>query len=194
MPGVRESVAPATYLLEWENETAVSASAPPGRCLTLLVTLPRSTPGYATSRIAYVREPHRLEYFAEHQWADTPARMLEPIVVQALLAAGYFRNVIAGRTPVEPDLRLDSEVLALRQIFENRGSRIEFRFRVEVFDLTQPEVLGERVFAITEPSEAPSPSAGVAAANRAVARLMNALGSYLAEVTRRRRAACPGTP
>ena len=50
----------------------------------LLVSPPQAEPGFETQRMAYVRRPYQLEYYAVNQWADTPARMLAPLMVHAL--------------------------------------------------------------------------------------------------------------
>ena len=45
---------------------------------------PHAAAGYDSQHIIYVRQPHKLEYFAHNEWVDPPARMLAPLIVAAL--------------------------------------------------------------------------------------------------------------
>jgi len=78
--------APKVYLLQWEQ---TGRNAPTVRfnpaCPTLLLSPPRAAPGYAGAGMAYMEEAHRIDYFAHHRWADSPARMLEPPLISALV-------------------------------------------------------------------------------------------------------------
>ena len=61
---------------------------------TLIVNPPRAASGFDSQRINYVRQPHLLEYYAQSEWVDTPARMLAPLIVSAIENTGAFRAVI----------------------------------------------------------------------------------------------------
>jgi cholesterol transport system auxiliary component len=162
-----------TYLLEWPGRPPASATAPAHPCLILLVSSPRSAPGFATSRMVYVQEAYRIDYFANHQWADTPAGMLAPILSRAV--GGLFRTVVMAPALVEPHLRLESQVLRLQQIFRNDASSVLLELRIDLFDLVNRRSLGSRVFSVSEPAPSRDPYGGVVAANRALARVLNEL-------------------
>ena len=78
---------PAFYSLE-APRSAGAAPRRPGRRVdtapTLIVNPPHAAAGFDSPRIIYVREPHKLEYFAHSEWVDTPARMLAPLLVAAI--------------------------------------------------------------------------------------------------------------
>src|SRR5512136_1006658 len=77
----------STYVLEAKP----AAGAPrPKRDLVLEVSVPRARPGFDTPLMAYTQQASALEYFAKNRWADTPARMLAPLLVQALDHSGGF--------------------------------------------------------------------------------------------------------
>ena len=57
--------------------------------LTLEVGRTRAWPGFDTSAMAYTRRANELEYFAKNRWADAPARMIAPLVAQAM-APGWL--------------------------------------------------------------------------------------------------------
>ena len=88
------SEAPKVYLLQWEHPPG---DEPTGQlnpaCPTVLLSSPRAAPGYAGAGMAYMEEAHRIDYFAHHRWADSPARMLEPLLIHALETSGAFQAV-----------------------------------------------------------------------------------------------------
>ena len=166
------------YLLEHTTEDKLTAQLNPA-CPTLLLSAPRSAPGYAGSRMAYIEEPHRIDYFAKHRWADSPARMLEPNLMKALEASGLFQAVVRAPTTARFDLRLDTEVLRLVQVFEPNESRVEVAMRISLLDTHQHRVLVSDVLEVTEPAAERTPYGGVMAANRAVDRLLEELQRVL---------------
>ena len=63
------------------------------RDLVLVVSTPRAAPGFDSTAMAYVQRPHALDHYATHRWADTPARMLGPLLMRTLEDTGSFRAV-----------------------------------------------------------------------------------------------------
>ena len=170
------SEAPKVYLLQWEHPVG---DEPTGQlnpaCPTLLLISPRAAPGYAGAGMAYMEEAHRIDYFAHHRWADSPARMLEPLLIHALETSGAFQAVVQAPTTARFELRLDTELLRLVQVFEPTESRIELEIRISLLDTEQQRVLVSDVLAVTEPATERTPYGGVIAANKAVVRLLEEL-------------------
>jgi cholesterol transport system auxiliary component len=171
---------PNVYLLQWENaagnDSAVQLNP---ACPTLLVSSPRAVPGYSDSGMAYIEEAHRIDYFAHHRWADSPARMLAPLLMRALETSGLFQAVVQVPTTALFDLRLDTEVLRLVQVFEPTESRVEMAVRMSLLDTQTQRVLVSDVLEVTEPATERTPYGGVIAANRAVARILDELQQVL---------------
>jgi cholesterol transport system auxiliary component len=174
------SEAPKVYLLQWEPPTRDEPTDQLNpACPTLLLSAPRAAPGYAGAGMAYMEEAHRIDYFAHHRWADSPARMLEPLLISALESSGLFRAVVQAPTTARFELRLDTELLRLVQVFEPTESRIEFEMRISLLDTEQQRVLVSDVLAVTEPATERTPYGGVIAANKAVVRLLEELQQVL---------------
>ncbi|MGB5671704.1 MAG: ABC-type transport auxiliary lipoprotein family protein, partial [Sedimenticolaceae bacterium] len=137
--------------------------------------------GFDTSDMAYMRKPHEIEYFAQHRWVDAPARMLDPLLVQAAEQSGLFRSVVGSGSGVKADLRLDSRLIHLQQVCRLNPSQLQLALRVTLVKVSSARAIASRTLSVSEPIEARSPYAGVEAANRAVARLLSDLQGFLAE-------------
>ena len=168
--------APKVYLLQWEHPTHDEPTVQLNpACPTILISPSRAAPGYAGAGMAYMEEAHRIDYFAHHRWADSPAHMLEPLLISALESSGLFQAVVQAPTTARFDLRLDTELLRLVQVFEPSESRVELAVRISLLDTQQQRVLVSDVLAVTEPATERTPYGGVIAANKAVVRLLEEL-------------------
>ena len=145
---------------------------------TLIVNPPRAAASFDSQHIIYVREPHRLEYFAHSEWADTPARMLAPLLVAALDDEVAFRAVVTTASAASGDLRLDTEIVRLQHDFAAQPSRVRFTLRAVLVDNATRRVIGWREFDESVAAATDDPAGGVAAANRAVQLVLGQLGSF----------------
>jgi cholesterol transport system auxiliary component len=160
--------------------------APAMRTLVLEVSVPRASPGFDTPRMVYVQRPYELDHFANNRWADAPARMLGPLLTQALEQSGGFRTVVQAPTAVPADVRVNTELIRLQQNFSMRPSRAEVELRVQLVDVRARRVLATRVFEETETAPSDDAHGGVAGANAALARvLMQVVDFCFAETANR---------
>jgi len=168
---------PALYLLDAQPP---AASKQPQRDLVLAVNPPSARPGFDTPQIAYVHQAHELDYYAKSRWADTPARMLAPLLAQALEQAGSFRAVVRTTNPLPADLRLDTELIRLQHDFTTRPSRVELVLRAQLYDVKGRKVLAVREFDAAENATSENAYGGVIAANRALARVLGQVAAFCA--------------
>lgn len=167
-----------TYQLSldgWPSE--VRPGKPDGP--VLLVSQPQAEPGFETQRMVYVKRPYELEYYAVNQWADTPVRMFAPLMVQALNQNDVWRAVIPLPSSIRGDYRLDTHGFLLQQEFLQQPSRVRMMIRAQLVDLKGSTILSTRVFEVVENATSENPYGGVQAANRAVAGLLDQIGSWL---------------
>ncbi len=152
---------------------AVSAAA-----ATLVVGVPRAVAGFDSKRLIYIRQPHKLEYFASSEWVDTPARMLSPRVVAALENRGAFRAVIHPPGSASGDLRLDTEVVMLQHEFDGVPSRVRFVLRASLVEDASRRVVATREFEAVVNATSDDPYGGVLAANQAVDAVLEKLADF----------------
>jgi cholesterol transport system auxiliary component len=151
---------------------------------TLIVNPPLAAAGFDSPRIIYVREPHKLEYFAHSEWVDPPARMLGPLLVAAIGNTGAFRAVVLTPGAAAGDLRLDTEIIRLQHEFQTQPSRVRFTLRATLVDDRTRHVLAWRQFDGTVVATSDDPYGGVVAANRVVQTVLEDLSVFCAEAVR----------
>jgi cholesterol transport system auxiliary component len=153
-----------------------SCTSPHG---VLVVSLPQEQGGTNTSGIAYLLRPHEIRYYAYNQWAESPARLLMPLMVQAMEKTNCWGTVTHAAAALRDDFRLDSEILQWQQEFFSNPSLVRLSFRAQLVESQKREVIAARRFEIIE--EAPSGDAygAVIASNRAVNRLLGEIAEWI---------------
>jgi cholesterol transport system auxiliary component len=165
------------YLLE----AGTAAEAPrPTSDLVIEVGIPRARAGFDTDQMAYTRRPGEIEYFSRNRWADAPARMLAPAIAQAIEQSRAFRAVVRAPSAVPVDLRLDTELVRLQQDFSAHPSRIEMSIRAQLIGTNPARVLASAQFDEIEDASSDDPYGGVAAADRALSRLVGRVADFCA--------------
>jgi cholesterol transport system auxiliary component len=181
--GPVEQNAPHTFLLN--PDIAVGTISPsPGRpgSLILLVSQPRAQAGFETARMAYLRRPHEVSYYAFNQWADTPARMFSVLLTQTMEKAGLWHAVVQAPSAARADYRLDCDNLVLEQQFFSNPSRVRVALLAQLIDHRRQNVIGTRNFEIFEAAPSEDAYGGVIAANRAAAGLLAEVTAWVTAV------------
>lgn len=173
-PAATES--PRVYLLEGQFEGTGQTQPIP---LTLLVSQPRAAAGFDTPGMAYVRHPFELEYFTKNQWAETPSKMLWPLLVRILGQKTGYKAVVPATGMVKGDVRLDLEISLLQQEFTTSPSRMHIRLRAQLVDQNTYRILATQTFEAIENAPSDDPYGGVIAANQALKPLMDQIANFL---------------
>ena len=156
--------------------TPASAAQP-----TLIINPPRAAAGFDSQRIIYLREAHKLEYFANSEWVDPPARMLGTLLVSALQGTSAFRAVVLAPGTAVGEMRLETDIVRLQQEFQGSPSRVHFTLRATLLDDKTRRVLGWREFDARVAAPTDDPYGGVLAANLAVQAVLKELAAFCAE-------------
>jgi cholesterol transport system auxiliary component len=183
--GPVETSAPKTFFLNpeiaWNNPR--TRSEPSGNAV-LLVTQPKAQPGFDTSRMAYLQRPYEVNYYGYNQWADTPARMLQRVMVENLEKSGQWRAVLQAPGVVPAQYRLDCDNLILEQQFFSSPSRVRLALRAQIVETKTQSILATRSFELFESAPSDDPYGGVVAANRASAKLIAEMTKWLEMILR----------
>lgn len=179
MPSV-PSVPPAATSSTRAHPPALRSPAP-----TLVVSIPQAASGFDTSRIIYIRQPHKLDYFAHSQWVDTPSTMLLPLITRTLEQQSAFSAVVRAPTSAAGKLRLDVEIIRLQHEFISQPSQVHFTLRAHLMDATTRQIVAGREFNARVPAATEDPYGGVVAANQAVQNVLAELAVFCSEAAQK---------
>ncbi len=189
--GTKATPPPAFYSLDnaglavaLPRRTSVE-TAQPARLPTLIVNPPLAAAGFDSPRIIYVREAHKLDYFAHSEWIDPPARMLGPLLVTAISQSGAFGAVVLTPGAASGELRLDTEIMRLQHEFQNRPSQVRFTLRATLVNERTRQVLAAQDFEGVQTAASDDPYGGVVAANLAVHGVLEALTAFCADAVQK---------
>jgi cholesterol transport system auxiliary component len=179
---------PTLYSLDLEQAAtdraphvqAVKPGAP-----TLVLGTPHAAAGFDGPQMVYVRQPHRLEYFRDNQWVNSPADMLPPLAATSIERSGAFSAVLQSPTSVRGQYRLDLSVIRLQQEFFSVPSREHFTLRAHLLRTATHEVVASREFDVVVPAPSDDPYGGVIAANQAVRTVLTELAEFCADAVAR---------
>jgi len=172
----------ATYVLRstLPQQSGYSSSAP-----TLLVSPMRAHPGFDTPRMAYRREPNQIAYYANNRWVEAPARMLTPLVTQALEASSAFGAVVQAPGAVHATLRLDTELVNLSQDFSLQPSTMHLVLRAQLVDTNTQSILASQLFEARAKASTEDARGGVEAANQLLPDVLSQLSRWAAQNKRK---------
>lgn len=166
------------YLLEYTQQPPAAGAGADRPAM--IVTIPRAHGGYDSERIAYRQEQFGLRYFAKSRWADTPARMLAPLMAEAINDGGKFQALYAAPGSLSASYRLDSELIRMHQDFTRKPSEAHVTLRARLVSLDENRVLATQTFDFRRPATTEDAYGGVQATNRAIGQLLGELAQFCA--------------
>lgn len=174
--------ADTTYVLRsaLPQQPGYTHSAP-----TLLVSPMRAHPGFDTPRMAYRRDPNQIAYYANNRWVEAPARMLTPLVTQALEASSAFGAVVQAPGTVHTALRLDTELVNLSQDFSVQPSVMHLVLRAQLVDTNTQSIRASQLFEARAKAGTEDAHGGVEAANQLLPDVLTQLSRWAAQNKRK---------
>ena len=169
-----------TYTLDRDGPAPASGASRvrmDGR--VLLVEVPHAAPGYDSAHMVYVRQALTQEAYANSNWADTPARMLAPLLVHRLQEGAQFRAVLLAPSAAKAALRLDTTILRLQQDFLQVPSVVRFTVQVTLMDNTTREVLAWCTVNTVQSTKSEDAAGGAEAAQGAVQQGLTQVVAFL---------------
>ena len=148
---------------------------------TLLVLVPETEPIYATTQMAYTTGAYQIAYFSQHEWAETPSKMIQPLIVTALRNTHYFSEIRSPPYFSHHTFTLRTEILELKQDFTSEPAMLQLAMRFYLSREATNQVIGTKDLSVREPMRERNPDAGVAAANEAIAKILRELARFIIE-------------
>jgi cholesterol transport system auxiliary component len=150
---------------------------------TLLVLTPETVPAYATTQMAYSTRAYQISYFAKNEWAETPAQMIQPLVVQTLQSTQSFSAVLSPPYFGRHTFVLRIEILELQQDFTGEAAMVQLAMRFSLIRDSTNQVVAVKELSVSQPMSERTPYAGVVAANEAIQKLLRELAEFVVEKT-----------
>lgn len=176
---------PSFYTLDQTatpTRPSVATAAPRQVVQPTLTVLPtRATAGFDSAHIIYTRDAHKLEYFAQSEWVDTPARMLSPLIAVTVERSAAWQAVVTAPSSASAHFSLHTELLRLQHDFTVQPSQVRFTLRAQLIDVATRRVVLSRDFDQTAVSTTEDARGGVVAAHRAVSTALDQLAQSLAD-------------
>jgi cholesterol transport system auxiliary component len=157
-----------TFTLDGPGLSDSSDGQPSRDGPVLQVEMPHAAAGYDSARMVYTRQPMTQEAFAQSVWADTPARMLAPMLVRQLQKRGVFRAVLLSPSAGRSDVSLDTTVLRLEQDFLQAPSVVQLRLQLTLMDSSTRQVLASTTVSVRKNAPSDDAAGGAEAARAAV--------------------------
>lgn len=150
----------------------------------VLVSMPVARPIYNTTQMAYTIKPYQVAYFSDNEWAETPAEMLQPLLVQTLQAAHYFKHIVTPPYVGRYNYILNTQLLELLQDFSHGAPCLIMSVRVQIIKMPSERVIATKQFTIAQPFQPANPYGGVFAANYVTAKMLGEIARYSMRVIR----------
>ncbi len=148
---------------------------------TLLVLVPETEPIYATTQMAYTTRAYQIAYFSQNEWAETPSKMIQPLIVMALRNTHYFSEILSPPNFSRHTFTLRTEILELKQDFTSEPAMLQLTMHFYLSREATNQVISTEELSVREPMRERNPDAGVAAANEAMAKILRELACFIIE-------------
>lgn len=146
---------------------------------TIMVSPPKVSPLYSTHNMIYTTSPYKVAYFAKNSWADTPAQMLQPLIIQTLQSTHYYKAVVPASNYSAYDRMLNTQLMDFKQVFHGGFNVFEIRLNAQVIESRTHKILAAKAFTVRVPAPACTPEGGVIAANLATEKLLAQLANWV---------------
>lgn len=147
---------------------------------TLAVSLPTANHVYYDKQMAYSLHSHSINYFAKNRWAESPAQMMQPLIVQTLQNTHHFKAVAPPSGVGRYDLLLNTQIHKFQQEFYGPCSIFKLTVRAQLVAFSTGRIIASKEFSVIEPAPYRNPYGGVIAANRATAKMLRELADWCA--------------
>lgn len=149
----------------------------------LVVFPPQTRPIYDTTEMAYTTQPYEIAYFSQHEWAETPAQMLQPLLVRTLQNTHFFSAVLAPPYPGRYSYALRTEIRELIADFTSEPAALQLSLGFQLSEGATGRIVAAKDISIREPMQKRTPYAGVVAGNDATAKALLELARFVLEKT-----------
>jgi cholesterol transport system auxiliary component len=178
------SAAPARTSKQMLNKMPTELPQRSSNGAVLVVYPPQTRLVYNTTEMAYMTRPYEIGYFSQHEWAEPPAQMLQPLLVGTLQNTHFFSAVLAPPYAGRHSYALRTEIRELIADFTSEPAALQLSLRFQLSEGANGTIVATKDISVREPMQQKTPYAGVVAGNDAIERALVELASFVLENTR----------
>lgn len=148
------------------------------RSTILLVSIPETRPIYNTTQMVYTSRPYQISYFSKNEWAETPAQMLHPLLIQTLQKTYAFKAIVSPPYNGRYDYIINTEILELKQDFNCPRPMLVMSVRAQILKMSINQVIATKQFTVRLPIPSGTPYGGVIAANHGIVSILRRTAGF----------------
>jgi len=108
----------------------------------VIIEEPTAAAGLRTPRIAVIREPFRLEYFAQANWIDAAPSMVQTLIVESFESTDKIVSVGRESIGLRADYQLKTELREFQaELAENDAFLVRTRINVKLVKMPQRTIV-----------------------------------------------------
>ena len=142
----------------------------------LLVETPAAPAGLDNTRIALLRDPIQVQYYAKSNWIDRVPLMVQTLLVESFEASGKIVSVGGNPANLRPDFVLSTQIRDFQaDYYSGSGPSARVGIVARLVTMRQRAILGAKRFDATAPAKADQMPAIVEAFNNALGQVLDGI-------------------
>ena len=123
-------------------------------------------------------DKYELDSYSRNQWVAPPSGMLTKAIQEKLLQSCSYNNVVSADFMTSAKYRLNSQLIELKQKFEDNNATMNLAILVQLVDNSSNQVVKSKTFIVNE-KVTPNQAGYVVGANQAVEDFLSELVLWL---------------
>jgi cholesterol transport system auxiliary component len=120
------------------NPAIASQQAPRRVPALLVIATPTASAGLDTNRIALIRSPVEIDYFAAGEWVDRPPFLVKEALIEGFQKSGAFAGVASEGRGLSADYVLNTDIRDFTAIYDTPDGPPLARVRITAELITMP--------------------------------------------------------
>ena len=145
----------------------------------LLVDTPAAPAGLDTTRIALMRRPIQVQYYAKSNWIDRVPLMVQTLLVETFEGSGKILSVGSNSADLRPDFVLSTQIRDFQtEYFAGGNPSAHVGIVARLVTLRQRAIIGAKRFDGQAPASGDEMGAIVAAFNAALGEVLDGIAAW----------------
>lgn len=131
--------APERQLYRLNPNVALAQTPPPRVGALLVIATPSAAAGLDTNRIALVRSPVAIDYYADGEWIDRPPFLVKQALIEGFQKSGAFAGVASEGLGLNANYVLNTNIRDFTAVYDMPDAPPLARVRIAAELITMPD-------------------------------------------------------